>query len=156
MRLNHSKTCNNKKLSPHSQPKQTSIKAFTLAETLTTLMIIGIVAALIMPAFTNNINNHIQQKRNATAIYKLSQITDKMKAAGDLDMIFSTTDEFVDIMAKHTKIAQRCDANNINNCFKTLMINNQKSPIKVEVKDLKTGEHLGRNKWKSDNVGIVF
>ena len=52
--------------------------AFTLAEVLITLGIIGIVAALTMPALITNIQDRIQQKRIENINQKLSKVTDKM------------------------------------------------------------------------------
>ena len=106
--------------------------AFTLAEVLITLGIVGVVAAMILPSVITNINERVYSTRQANTAYKVTQATDKMKALGLLNGSYKTTDEFVDELQKHLKIVKRCSANNIADCWPTdkatlLSIYNKKS-----------------------------
>lgn len=129
--------------------------AFTLAETLITLSVIGVVAALTMPALITNINERINSHRQANIAYKITQATDKMKALGLLDGSYATTDQFVDELQKHLKIAKRCDANHIAECWPTKKVITSDGE-EFEVKNAKTGRNLNIASNKSNNVGLVL
>ena len=106
--------------------------AFTLAEVLITLGIVGVVAAMILPSVITNINERVYSTRQANTAYKVTQATDKMKSLGLLNGSYKTTDEFVDELQKHLKIVKRCSANDIADCWSTdkatlLSIYNKKS-----------------------------
>ena len=49
------------------------IRAFTLAETLITLMVIGVVAALTIPALMQNINERALLKQRQTVAAKIAE-----------------------------------------------------------------------------------
>ena len=107
-------------LSPGERVRERGRKfAFTLSEVLITLGIIGVVAALTMPALLTNVNEHVNSHRQANIVYKITQATDKMKALGLLNGSYTTTDQFVDELQKHLKITKRCDANHIADCWPT-------------------------------------
>ena len=73
--------------------------AFTLAEVLITLGIIGIVAALTLPAFISNVQGRIQAKRVENINQKLSKVTDKMAVQSGL-IGYPDTMAFVQEMKK--------------------------------------------------------
>lgn len=129
--------------------------AFTLAETLITLSVIGVVAALTMPALITNINERINSHRQANIAYKITQATDKMKALGLLDGSYATTDQFVDELQKHLKIAKRCDANHIAECWPTEKVITSDGE-EFEVKNAKTGKNLNIKSNTSNNVGLIL
>ena len=79
--------------------------AFTLAEVLITLGIIGIVAALTLPAFISNVQGRIQAKRVENINQKLSKVTDKMAVQSGL-IGYPDTMAFVQEMKKHMSIAK--------------------------------------------------
>ncbi|MBS6602593.1 MAG: type II secretion system protein, partial [Brachyspira sp.] len=56
--------------------------AFTLAEVLITLGVVGIVAAMTLPTVITNVNERIRKEQVRTVKYKLTQATDKMKSLG--------------------------------------------------------------------------
>ena len=67
--------------------KQFKIKAFTLAETLIALAIIGIVAALTLPVLITTISNKITENQIAVFERKLSKGTDLLNFAQEVVII---------------------------------------------------------------------
>ena len=92
--------------------------AFTLAEVLITLGIIGIVAALTLPAFISNVQGRIQAKRVENINQKLSKVTDKMAVQSGL-IGYPDTMAFVQEMKKHLSIAKVCDNSHLAECWGT-------------------------------------
>ena len=78
--------------------------AFTLAEVLITLGVVGIVAAMTLPTVMTNVNERIRKEQVRTVKYKLTQATDKMKSLGLIGP-YATTEDFVNELRKHLKIA---------------------------------------------------
>ncbi len=89
--------------------------AFTLAEVLITLGIIGVVAAITMPVLLSNVNSKVKAERVLNIKQKLSKVTDKMAVQSGL-MGYDSTDAFVKEMQKHMKIAKVCDNAHLDNC----------------------------------------
>ena len=129
--------------------------AFTLAEVLITLGIVGVVAALTLPSVITNINERVYSSRQANTAYKITQATDKMKSLGLLNGSYKTTDEFVDELQKHLKVIKRCSANNIADCWPTDKVITSDGE-EFEVKKAKQGKHLSLKNNTSDNVGLVL
>ena len=129
--------------------------AFTLAEVLITLGIVGVVAAMILPSVITNINERVYSTRQANTAYKVTQATDKMKALGLLNGSYKTTDEFVDELQKHLKIVKRCSANNIADCWPTEKVTTSDGE-EFEVSKAKTGKNLNIVSNTSNNVGLVL
>ncbi len=132
--------------------------AFTLAEVLITLGIIGVVAALTLPALLTNIQSKVRAERSRSVQYKFSLATEKM-ARLNLIGPYDSTDAFVDELQKHLKISKRCNASNLRGCwpYDTVDLGNGKT---WDISKTKTGKQLGMNTdddndYTSDNVGIV-
>ena len=136
-------------------PKLDRRCAFTLAEVLITLGIVGVVAALTLPQLITNINERVYSTRQANTAYKVTQATDKMKSLGLLNGSYKTTDEFVDELQKHLKIVKRCSANNIADCWPTEKVTTSDGE-EFEVSNAKTGKNLNIASNTSDNVGLVL
>ena len=144
-------------LEEHSYVKiASSLKvAFTLAEVLITLGIIGIVAALTLPAFISNVQGRIQAKRVENINQKLSKVTDKMAVQSGL-IGYPDTMAFVQEMKKHMSIAKVCDNSHLSECWGTTEVDVGKDkPWEISktktAKTLKIGEP---DNW-ADTVGIV-
>ena len=136
----------------HSQANKV---AFTLAEVLITLGIIGIVAALTLPAFISNVQGRIQAKRVENINQKLSKVTDKMAVQSGL-IGYPDTMAFVQEMKKHMSIAKVCDNSHLSECWGTTEVDVGKDkPWEIAktktAKTLKIGEP---DNW-ADTVGIV-
>ena len=131
--------------------------AFTLAEVLITLGIIGVVAALTMPALITNIQDRIQQKRIENINQKLSKVTDKMAVQSGLTG-YGTTMAFVQEMSKHMKIAKICDNEHLAECWPTQEVTLNDEGKTWEISKTKTAKTLkistNTEDW-ADTVGIV-
>ena len=132
--------------------------AFTLAEVLITLGIIGVVAALKLPALLTNVQAKIRAEQIRSAKYKFSLATEKM-ARLNLIGPYDSTDAFVDELQKHLKISKRCDVSNLRGCwpYETVDLGNGKT---WKIEETRTGAELGmttdkNNDYSSNNVGIV-
>ena len=128
---------------------------FTLAEVLITLGIIGIVAALTLPAFISNVQGRIQAKRVENINQKLSKVTDKMAVQSGL-IGYPDTMAFVQEMKKHMSIAKVCDNSHLSECWGTTEVDVGKDkPWEISktktAKTLKIGEP---DNW-ADTVGII-
>ena len=129
--------------------------AFTLAEVLITLGIIGVVAAMTLPAFISNVQGRIQAKRVENINQKLSKVTDKMAVQSGL-IGYPDTMSFVQEMKKHMSIAKVCDNSHLAECWGTTEVDVGKDkPWEISktktAKTLKIGEP---DNW-ADTVGIV-
>ena len=121
--------------------------AFTLAEVLITMAVIGVVAAVTVPALVININERVQNEQARSAKYKLTKATDKMKSLGLLDSRYSTansTRDFVNELQKHLKLMKVCDNDHLTDCWPTETINLPAAVTGYEtsVANLKTGDKL--------------
>ncbi len=132
--------------------------AFTLAELLITLAIIGVVAAVVLPSLMTNINDKVNAEKIRSTKYKFTKATDHMKSLGLIGP-YNSTDDFVDELQKYFKIAKRCDANHLRACWPTdtVKLDNGKE---WNIADTKTGKNLKMEKndfsdYTSDNVGII-
>ena len=144
----------------HSQEENSQAKkrAFTLAEVLITLGIIGVVAALTLPALLTNIQSKVRAERSRSVQYKFSLATEKM-ARLNLIGPYDSTDAFVDELQKHLKISKRCNVSNLRGCwpYDTVDLGDGKT---WDISKTKTGRQFGMNNddnndYTSDNVGIV-
>ena len=131
--------------------------AFTLAEVLITLGIIGIVAALTLPAFISNVQGRIQTKRVENINQKLSKVTDKMAVQSGL-IGYPDTMAFVQEMKKHMSIAKVCDNSHLSECWGTTEVDVGKDEP-WEISKTKTARELqiikAQRKHWADTVGIV-
>ena len=131
--------------------------AFTLVEVLITLGIIGVVAALTMPALITNIQDRIQQKRIENINQKLSKVTDKMAVQSGLTG-YGTTMAFVQEMSKHMKIAKICDNEHLAECWPTqeVTLNDEGKTWEIaKTKNAKTLKISNNTEDWADTVGIV-
>jgi len=133
-------------------------KAFTLAEVLITLGVIGVVAAVALPALITNINDRANSERQANIAQKITQAMEQMRAHGEL-VQYGSTDAFVDVLQKYLKIAKRCDANNIAECWTTSSVSVMNSNVVSDynVADAKTRKKLLKNSTTNgNNVGLIL
>ena len=159
-RLGEGSTFNSATVKQLQKPNNVTNKkaAFTLAEVLITLGIIGVVAALTLPALLTNVQSKIRGEQKRSVKYKFSLATEKM-ARLNLIGPYNSTDAFVDELQKHLKISKRCDVNNLRGCwpYDTVDLGNGKT---WDISKTKTGSQLGmeaddKQDYSSNNVGIV-
>ena len=131
--------------------------AFTLAEVLITLGIVGIVAAMTLPTLNQAINNKVRAEQVRTVKYKFTKATEKMNSLGLIGP-YDSTDAFVDELQKHLKIMKRCDSSHLRECWPYDEINTTNGVIAVS--SLTNGSSLmmrttDDKDFSSPNVGIV-
>ena len=129
--------------------------AFTLAEVLITLGVIGVVAALTMPTLLKNIAERSNSEAQANLAQKITKSMDLMRADGGLERTYNSTDEFVDEFSKYIKISTRCDADHIADCWPTKTVTTTDGET-YDVSKAKTGKNLNLKDNKSNNVGIIL
>ena len=129
--------------------------AFTLAEVLITLGVIGIVAVVTMPTLVANIQERVRKEQVRTVKYKLTKATDKMKS---LDKIgnYDSTEAFVNELKNHLSISKICNSGNLTECWPTDKINTVDGEKNVST--LTTGSAitaLAVGSGKRTTMGIV-
>ncbi len=132
--------------------------AFTLAEVLITLGIIGVVAAITMPVLISNVQDRVKAKRVENIKQKLSKVTDKMAVQSGLSG-YGTTAAFVNEMTKHMKVAKVCDNNNIADCWPTTEVDLNKDGKMWDISKTKNAKTLQigkdiRDSW-DDTMAII-
>ena len=131
-------------------------KAFTLAETLITLLIIGVVAVLTIPTLTTQINEYILQKQKDVFSKKWVDGLSQMRVDGKLESSY-TTAEFVNEMQNYFKIANVCDSSNLANCFAEKITSYENGEAEeFEVKDLKSAKNFNKTEEDAPVYGIRF
>ena len=134
------------------------MKAFTLAEMLITIGIIGVVAVLLITTM-NQVTSKIEERARKQVETKLTDVMKVMNAKGILQRT-SSTEEFVDILEKNLKIIKRCDADNLNLCFSDdvlyYMTKDETQKKVVKMSDLKVGTQLGQLDNDTENIGLVL
>lgn len=88
------------------------ISAFTLAEVLVTLVIIGIVAVLTIPAV---VKNHQEKTWNTASQVFERRLEEALKSMNAQETLsgYSNTRDFVEELAKHIKITKICENNDL-------------------------------------------
>ena len=127
--------------------------AFTLAEVMIVVAIIGVVAALVLPGFVQDMAERINSNRQANIAQKITKSMELMTVNGDYKNI-SNTEEFVNALSKYLKIAKVCDKDHLTDCWPTKNVKTSDNQI-IEVKNVKTGKDL-HTPATTDNVGLVL
>ena len=132
-------------------------KAFTLAEVLITLAIIGIVAALTIPTLIQNYQERAWNTASQVFQRKLGEALRVMNVQGTLAG-YTTTEAFVDELSKHIKITRICDNDDITTCFadKVYWGKEGEEPEEVDMSEIKTSESFGQKDWDTNTVAVQF
>ena len=128
--------------------------AFTLAEVLITLAIIGIVAALTIPTLVQNYQTKAWDTASEVFQRKLEESLKVMNVQGTLAG-YTTTEAFVDELSKHIKITRICDNDDITTCFADKVTWGTENE-EVEMADVKRASHFGQDSWGTNTVGVQF
>ncbi|MBP3821714.1 type II secretion system protein, partial [bacterium] len=133
-------------------------KAFTLAETLIALVIIGVVSALTLPTLLTKINDTVTKNKIAVFERKLSKGTDLLNIEYGIGPYYNGANpsyEFAQALSKHLKIVTICDKDNLKKCLPYEKIQTDLEPVNVS--DIKTGESLQLDPANYvDTAGIVL
>ena len=122
------------------------VAAFTLAEVLITLGVIGIVAAITIPSLMTNIQDKV--KENQVKVFKSKVVKgfNLTKAAGKLNNTYSGTEDFLkNGLGSHLKLVSVCGPTNLENCIpysEIIYSNDGVTEETLEVKNLNTVEKL--------------
>ena len=139
--------------------------AFTLAEVLITLGIVGVVAAVTLPALITNIQERVRKEQVRTVKYKLTKATDKMNSLGLIGSYGgddNVTERFVTELQKHMSISKICKSNELDKCWASESIyaytGGGTTLSKLSPNYISTGEHLkalALSTKQTKTVGIV-
>ena len=128
--------------------------AFTLAEVLITLAIIGVVAVLTVPALIQNYNEKAWSTAQDVFTKRLEVATRQMNTEEKLAG-YSNTMDFVNELKKYIKITRVCDNSNITKCFnKEVIWNEGEDPI--DMSTIRNAASLGQDDWDTDTVAVQF
>ncbi len=128
--------------------------AFTLAEVLITLAIIGVVAAITIPSLVKNYNEKAWSTAQKVFTERLEVATRQMNTEEKLAG-YSNTMDFVNELKKYIKITRVCDNKNITKCFnKEVIWNEGEDPI--DMSTIRNAESLGQKEWDTDTVAVQF
>ena len=126
--------------------------AFTLAEVLITLAIIGIVAALTIPTLIQNYQEKAWNTASQVFQRKLGEALRVMNVQGTLAG-YTTTEAFVDELSKHIKITRICDNDDITTCFADTVTWGDEE---VDMSKIKKAKNFGQNDWDTNTVAVQF
>ena len=128
--------------------------SFTLAETLLTLAIIGIVAAMVMPALMTKCNSFIWSTGQDLFEKKLD-VAMRMMNTNDTVEGYDTTESFANELKNNIKITEICTGDNITNCFPEKIIwTAGEDPIEV-TSDIVHYVKDNNQDW-AETVGVRF
>ena len=128
--------------------------AFTLAEVLITLAVIGIVAVLTLPNLIQNHNQKAWSTAQDVFTKRLEVATRQMNTEEKLAGYESTMD-FVNELKKYIKITRICDSDEITKCFaKEVIWSDGEEPI--DMSTIQNAASLGQEDWDTDTVAVQF
>ena len=126
--------------------------AFTLAEVLITLAIIGIVAALTIPTLIQNYQTKAWNTASQVFQRKLGEALRVMNVQGTLAG-YTTTEAFVDELSKHIKITRICENDDITTCFSDTVTWGDEE---VDMSKVKKAKNFGQEDWDTNTVAVQF
>ena len=130
--------------------------AFTLAEVLITLSIIGVVAALTIPSMIENHNDKAWKTAKDLWDKKLVEATRQMNIDGVMTGVASSTEDYMNYFKKYVKVIKTCENDKLENCYATKFIQTGDKETEVEVSSLKTASKLGQKDWNTNTMGFVI
>ena len=132
--------------------------AFTLAEVLITLGIIGVVAAMTIPTL---VADYQERSFNSSATVFERKLGEALKIMNSQMTLagHESTESFVDELSKHFKITKVCENNDLMSCFEEEVFwgSGTATPEAVDMNVIKTSKNFGQNEWQQTNVvGVQF
>ena len=126
--------------------------AFTLAEVLVTLAIIGVVAALTIPNLIQSHNEKAWATAKSVFEKRLEVATKQMNTEEKLAGYKSTMD-FVNELKKYIKITRVCDSNELTKCFTKTILN--ASNVEFDISTF-SSQQLTKENWGTETLGVQF
>ena len=135
--------------------------AFTLAEVLITLGIIGIVSAMTIPTL---VKNYQEKTWNTTADIFEKKLETALKTMNTQQTLtgHATTESFVEELAKHFKINKVCKSDELSSCIENeinwqiIDVSKGSETEKLKIVNLKTAKDLGQKDWNTEVIGVQF
>ena len=130
--------------------------AFTLAEVLITLAVIGVVAALTLPGLIQNHNEKAWSTAKDLWEKKLTETVRRMNIDGVMTG-HDSTEEFMNTFKNYMKVIKTCDNTDINKCYapKVVRTGSESEPEEIQTSELTTAENLG-NDWGTNTMSFVI
>ncbi|MBP3820858.1 type II secretion system protein [bacterium] len=116
--------------------------AFTLAETLIALGVIGIIAALTIPSLITTISNTVRENQMAVFERKLGKGADLLNIDNGIGPYYNDTESFVKRLSEHLKIVTICGKDNLRDCI-TYNAIQQEGSEPYEIEDIETKSFTG-------------
>lgn len=126
--------------------------AFTLAEILITLAVIGVVAVLTLPNLIQSHNEKAWSTAKSVFEKRLEVATKQMNTEEKLAGYKSTMD-FVNELKKYIKITRVCDSNELTKCFTKTILN--ASNVEFDISTL-SSQQLTKENWGTETLGVQF
>jgi prepilin-type N-terminal cleavage/methylation domain-containing protein len=126
---------------------------FTLAEVLITLGIIGIVAALTIPALVADYQEKSWETAKKVFENRISEAVRIMNLNENFAG-YTTTEAFVDALVKELKVIKICKTN-AHECFSAEVTNGAGTET-VQTSELKTASDFGRDDYNTKIVGLTL
>ena len=131
--------------------------AFTLAEVLITLAVIGIVAAMTLPGLIQNHNEKAWSTAKDLWEKKLTETVRRMNTDGVMTG-HDTTEDFMDTFKQYMKVIKTCDNNDINKCYSPKVVTTGKNddPMEIETDSLTSASSMGLKDWQTNTNTMSF
>ena len=131
--------------------------AFTLAEVLITLAVIGIVAALTLPGLIQNHNEKAWSTAKDLWEKKLTETVRRMNTDGVMTG-HETTEDFMDTFKQYMKVIKTCDHTDINKCYspKVVTTGSNEEPLEVETDSITSASSMGLSDWQTNTNTMSF
>ncbi len=151
------KTCNHLITQSLSHLITSQRAAFTLAEVLITLAVIGIVAALTLPGLIQNHNEKAWSTAKDLWEKKLTETVRRMNTDGVMTG-HDTTEDFMDTFKQYMKVIKTCDNTDINKCYspKVVTTGSNEEPMEVETDSLTSASSMGLSDWQTNTNTMSF
>ena len=128
--------------------------AFTLAEVLITLAIIGIVAAMTIPTLVANYQTRAWSTSASVFERKLEEALKQMNTQQVLAGYKSTAD-FVNALGKYFKINKVCKNDDLMSCFEDKVYWGADEE-EVDMTKIKNASNFGQDDWDTELIGVQF
>ncbi len=131
--------------------------AFTLAEVLITLAVIGVVAVLTIPGLIKNHNEKAWSTAKDLWEKKLTETVRRMNTDGVMTG-HDTTEDFMDTFKQYMKVIKTCDNNDLNKCYSPefVLTGKRDNLEKKYIEDFKTANDLGVSDWNTNTMSFVI
>ena len=125
-------------------------KAFTLSEVLITLLVVGIIAILVLPAVTNHYRTRAWNTAQKTFEKRLESAAYEMINLGKMDG-YTTTSDFISELGKHITFTKICGSNQLTECFENQFSVNGEM---INTSELTEASALGNEDYDTEVVGF--